>query len=188
MSFRESTTSISDGTTVRLLTGAYPAYTLVVRPKIWNNKDAILYKSRPTVAEFAAIDLLPGGWTGAWVRVPKYNSTTDSGLKAFRGIKGGTWTPEDKYGGVTSLKNPSYLPRPLPTEVRSEIIRIYRNAGLDKGCWDVVGWHSGRVQFLECKQLGTSDKLSDEQIRFCLTALSLGYSSDAFTLVEWRRT
>jgi hypothetical protein len=66
--------------------------------------------------------------------------------------------------------------------ILNEISLLNRNTY--SGCWDVVGWHNGKVLFAESKRT-KKDQLRSTQHNWFAAGLSYGLSISNFLIVQW---
>jgi len=154
------------------------------RPKIMNNKPALSWKGKPSVAELVVSETLGEGWKGVWVYKPAWNENRAQGILACSGVEGGTWVNKSKFGGVMELSKPSYRRSLLPGHAADAVRSIYNQIKDKCGCWDVVAWKGEELLFVECKLVG-KDSLKLSQLSFLEAGLQQGLSSEQFGIVEW---
>ena len=129
----------------------------------WGGKPIVSHDGNPIFAELALLRLLTaGGWDGVWVE-------TFSGPNYLREMPGAwavrPWSVE------------------LPPEKEALLKRIWKR-GKSYACFDVFGWRSEHVVFLEGKQK-SKDRISKHQPKFIEAAMQCGVPAEGLILVEW---
>jgi hypothetical protein len=77
--------------------------------------------------------------------------------------------------------------RPLPATVLEVYQRICAEAGDVKGggAWDIIAWRGNEMAFVECKKLGSSDRIKAGQLGWLQAGLRIGIPCESFVFAEW---
>jgi hypothetical protein len=125
----------------------------------YNNKPVLNFEGKATFAEIIILRIFQSaGWNGVWI---------DTYRQKFRT----SYWPKDSIE--------------LPSEQNQLLPRIYKEAGSNKGCWDVFCWKGESYLFAESKRQGR-DKIRDTQRRWLEAAINCGVPLTSFLVVEWK--
>jgi hypothetical protein len=126
---------------------------------------------KPMFAELAIMHLfIDSGWQARWVETYAKNNQKPIFLSEWK---------DDRYKNQISTPiTDTMIARRL-----EEVATL--NNGSYFGCWDVVGWHDGRILFAESKRL-KKDRIRDTQTNWLNVGLHSGLARENFLVVQWK--